>query len=416
MEVPLLRINSERFLNDIHCLAQIGATADGGVCRLALSPEDVAGRAWFEARVQESGLEFKQDGAGNISAQLPAANPDAQTLLAGSHLDTVFNGGRFDGALGALAALEALRTIKDAGIVPPMHLEAISFTDEEGSFFSILGSQAMIGALDGESFANPRGGVEAFEAGLARLGLTTESILSAKREPHSLCGFVEVHVEQGTRLEGAGLDIGVVTGIVGIRSAWVHFYGQAAHAGTMPLAKRKDALWGASEFVQRAKTLVMDQFTPGVMNCGQIEALPGAFNIVPAEVRMSLEFRNGSEPLLDEMAEVLFGLAEEVAEANGLDLKIEMAHGCIAAPSAEPVMGAIELACEALGLKGKRMLSLAGHDTQALATVTPSGMIFVPSVDGISHNPNELTHDEDLVNGANVLLHTLLNLMNGVSG
>lgn len=413
IEKTMLTINSTRLLTDLAALAEIGRTEDGGVSRLALSPADVAGRHWFQEHVIAAGLEFRADGAGNLSAVLPARDPDAPTLLVGSHLDTVLNGGRFDGALGVLAALEVLRTIKEAGLELPVRLEAISFTDEEGAVVGLLGSQAVAGQLTRAHLANPRGGAAALRDGLARLNLTADTILAARRDPTSLAGFVEIHIEQGTRLEEANLDIGVVTGIVGIRSAWLHFRGQAAHAGTRPMRNRADALWGASEFIQRAKTIVIDQFSPGVMNCGQIDLAPGAFNIVPAEVTLALEFRHGTEAQLNEMAAVLYRLAETVAQANQLTLSITETGGCVAAPSTETVVQAIETAADKLGLSHTRLMSFAGHDTQSMAAITPSAMIFVPSVNGISHAPEEFTTDRDVINGANVLLQTVLALAQG---
>ena len=376
-----------------------------------MSAADVQGRQWFQEKVKAAGLEFRQDGAGNLSAVLTADAPQAPTLLAGSHLDTVRNGGRYDGALGVLSALEAIQTIKEAGLDLSVHLEAISFTDEEGSILGLFGSQALTGQLTAGHLEKPRGGLPALQAGMKRLGLTNKSILSAQRPPGSLCGFIEIHVEQGTRLETAGLDVGIVTGIVGIRSAWLRFGGQAAHAGTQPMVDRADALWGATEFIQQARTLVMEKFSPGVMNCGLLDVSPSAFNIVPAEVNLALEFRHGTEAQLDEMASALFGLAEEMAQKYRLTLEIDQADHCQAAPSSEKVMIAIEQAVADLGLKGQRLMSFAGHDAQSLSTITPTAMIFVPSVKGVSHAPTELTYEQDIINGANVLLGALLKLV-----
>lgn len=407
----MLTINRPRLLKDLEDLGRIGKTAAGGISRPALSAADVLGREWFRNRVERSGLVFRQDGAGNLSAVLPAADPEALTLLAGSHLDTVPDGGRFDGALGVLAALEALRTIQEAGLIVPAHLEAISFTDEEGALLGMLGSHAATGQLAETDLAQSRGGDEALAAGMARLGITTESILAARRDPKTLLAFVELHIEQGTRLEEAGIDIGVVTSIVGIRSYWLRFIGDAAHAGTSPMASRADALWGASTFVMRARELVMAQFFPGVVNCGQLQVQPGAFNIVPGESHLALEFRHGTEAQLDEMEAALLALAEEVADTYNLALIMEPFGQCKAAPMDEGVMQAIEKAAVKLSLSHKRLVSFAGHDTQAMSTITPSAMLFVPSVDGISHNPREFTRPEDVVNGANVLLHALLELL-----
>lgn len=404
----MLKINTQRFLQTFDDLGQIGATADGGVTRTAFSAEDVAGRFWFEQQVKQSGLDYYIDGAANQSAVLRSDTPQARTLLTGSHLDTVRNGGRYDGALGVLAALEAVRTIQDAGLKLPVHLEVINFTDEEGSILGEFGSQSLTGQLKPSQLAAPRGGVEALQSGMARLGITAETALNNGRDPHTLAGFVEIHIEQGTRLEEAAIDIGVVTSIVGIRSIWLTFTGEAAHAGTKPMNKRQDALWGASEFVQRAKTLVMEQFHPGVVNCGRLMLKPGAFNIVPAEVKLALEFRHGDEALLDVMQGQLVALAQEVAAANQLQVEAQPADSCTAAPSSPQVVEAIEQAAGRLGLTHTRLMSFAGHDTQMMSPFTPSAMLFTPCVNGISHNPREYTHPQDLINGANTLLHTLL--------
>ena len=404
----MLHINPNRLLNDLDELARIGATADGGVSRLAFSAEDVAGRAWFEARVREAGLQYDRDGAANQSAVLPCANPAAPTFLVGSHLDTVPNGGRYDGALGVLAALEALRTIREAGLELPVHLEAINFTDEEGTILGEFGSFALTGYLTDDKLATPRGGREALIEGMDRLGIDFLSAKEARRRPSTLAGFLELHIEQGTRLEQAGIAIGAVTSIVGIRSFWLTFVGEAAHAGTRPLDERKDALWGAADFIQQARYMVRERFYPGVVNFGQISAVPGAFNIVPAEVQLALEFRHGTEDHLNEMEIYLLSLAEQVARANHLTVRIDPVSHCTAAPSDERMVRAIGQAADQLGLSHQRLMSFAGHDTQTMSLITPSAMIFVPCEAGISHNPREKCAEQDILNGANVLLQALL--------
>jgi N-carbamoyl-L-amino-acid hydrolase len=415
----MLTINKQRLLDDIESLARIGATPEGGVSRPAMSDADAQGRAWFRRRVEDAGLEFRQDGAGNLSAVLSSADPMAPTVLFGSHLDTVPNGGRYDGALGVLSALEALRTVRDASLALPAHLEAISFTDEEGSLLGLFGSRALCEHLSEQDFAYARGGKSALAEGMERLGITTSTVLSARRYPTDITAFVELHIEQGTRLEDAGVDIGAVTAIVGIRSYMLRFIGTAAHAGTMPMDRRADALWGASAFVQQAQMLVRDTFTPGVMNCGLIEALPGAFNIVPGEVRLALEFRHGTLERLNHMEDALLDLAERIAAEFHLRLDREMAGRDAPALMDERVVQTIEDAATALNLRHTRLMSFAGHDSQEISMIVPSAMIFVPSVQGISHNPREFTHVQDVVNGAATLLQTVLRLAsagNGESG
>ncbi len=403
----MLTINTQRLLDDLHALSQIGRTAEGGVSRPALSEADMEARAWFRQRAEAAGLAFYQDGAANVSAVLPAEDPAARTLLAGSHLDSVPDGGRYDGALGTLCALEALRAIKEAGLRLPLHLEAIAFTDEEGTLVGLLGSRALAGLLTADDLARPRGGQEALAAGMRRAGITPESILAARRPPESLAAFVEVHIEQGTRLEAQQAAIGVVTAIVGIRSFWLRFSGQAAHAGTTPMDRRADALWGAADFVGRARALVG---SPGVVNCGQLVVRPGAFNIVPGEARLALEFRHSTDEQLDAMEAALLEAAQATAQAHGLELAVEAASHTTPTPLHEGVIRAIEGAADALRLPHTRLVSFAGHDTQAMSAVIPSAMFFVPSVEGISHSPREYTRDEDVINAGNALLHTLLAL------
>jgi N-carbamoyl-L-amino-acid hydrolase len=378
-----------------------------------MSQADVEGRNWFRQRVEADGFQFRQDGAGSQSALLPSNDPNARTLLFGSHLDTVPNGGRFDGALGVVAALEVLRTLRDAGIALPHHLEAISFTDEEGRWGGFLGSRALAGLLTPDDLDNPRGDSRAFEDCLRDAGLTREGVLRARRSPDSIHAWVETHVEQGARLEEADVPIGVVTGIVGIASYWLTFVGRADHAGTTPLDRRLDPLRGLAEFVRQSRELVTNRFPHGVYNCGIVETLPGAFNIVPERVRVALEFRHVDPGKLEAMREALLGLALHVVEVEGLGLEVEAKGIQEPAPTSRDVIGAIEGACGALGLRHLELPSYAGHDTQVMASITRAGMFFVPSVGGASHSPREYTRPEDCVHAGNVLLHTVLRLAGG---
>ncbi len=404
----MLRVNEDRLLADLRELAEIGATANGGVDRQALTESDIAARDWYRRKIAEAGLGYAMDGAGNQSAILLSDPPSEKRILAGSHLDSVPNGGRYDGALGVLAAFEALRALKDAGVTPPVTLEAVNFTDEESAIMGLMGSKAVVGQLTMADFERSRVEVDELIRRFDAIGITRESMLAATRD--DVLAWVELHIEQGTRLEDAGVDIGVVNAIVGIRSIHVVFRGEAAHAGTKPMALRRDALWGAATFALRARELVMRKYSPGVCNVGVIRAKPGAFNIVPAEVYCALEFRHGSEAEMDEMQADLIELLKECAAEFDLSVSHEATPPVIPATMSETVMGAIERAADELGLSRERMLSFAGHDTQNVATIAPAAMYFVPSVAGISHNPKELTSDADCINGANLMLHTLLEL------
>jgi len=405
-----LRINGERLISDLRDLAEIGGTPDGGVNRPALSDADLAARDWFAQRATEAGLEVRRDGAGNISAVLPAADPAARSVLFGSHLDTVPFGGRYDGALGVVAALEVLRTVREAGLRLPVHLEAVSFTDEEGTWLSLFGSRAAAGELTAEELAQPRGMAAEFNRRLEAAGLTREGILAARRDPAAVKAWVEVHIEQGTRLEDSGTDIGVVTGIVGIASYWLTFVGRADHAGTTPMNRRLDALLGVAEFLRQARELIANRFPEGVMNCGIVEIAPGAFNIVPARARLALEFRHSDPHRFEAMREALLSLALHAVEIEGLGLEVEQVGVHPPVMLHRDVLTAVEAACDVLGLSSTRLPSYAGHDTQAMAAIAPAGMFFVPSIGGASHSTREATSDEDCVNAGNILLHAVLRL------
>ncbi len=413
-----LRINSDRMLVAFNELALIGATEEGGVHRPTFSEAHLAARRWFREEIERSGLEFHMDGAGNHSAilTLERSNPSTgsgqavPTLVLGSHLDSVPDGGRFDGALVVMAALEVLKTVKENGIQPKVQLEAIDFTDEEGTLVSLLGSAALTDHLHPELLQNPRGGRENLVEGMKRAGLSEESILSAKRTKESIAGYLELHIEQGKRLERAGLDIGVVSAIVGISSYRLSFIGRADHAGSTTMQDRLDASLGASAFTLAARELVMKEFPNCVVNIGNMDFMPGAFNIVPAQVHVSLEFRATNDSEFDRLASALLALAPTEAKRFGLDFKADFLSRHAPTPMSDSIQHAFVESCDSLGLTHTSLVSGAGHDGQSFAGICPMGMIFVPSVNGTSHSPREFTKWEDCVNGANVLLQTALRL------
>jgi N-carbamoyl-L-amino-acid hydrolase len=407
--VPI-RVDADRLQADFDALAAIGATADGGLDRETFSEAHLRARAWFLERAATAGLETRVDGAANHSAVLPARDPAARTLLLGSHLDSVRRGGRFDGALGVVCALEVLRAVHEAGVELPVSLEAIDFTDEEGSLIGTFGSLAVAGRLTRADLATPRCGPELLIAELARLGLTEEGILSARRDPASLAGYLELHVEQGPVLERAGIDIGIVTGIVGTASFTVAFEGEARHAGTTPMDSRHDAAVGAASFVVGVRERVVRDFPGAVATVGDIRVEPGSFNVVPGRARLRLECRSLDAHELDALAHGLGELARDTAGAHGLEVTIEPVGRVLPAPTAESVRTALVDAASDLGLTTMELPSGAGHDAQSLTAITPSGMVFVPSEGGISHDPAENTAWPDCLNGANVLLNATVGI------
>lgn len=411
METSTLHINAQRYQGNFEALSRIGATPEGGVHRPAFSPDHLAARAWFREKIQAAGLEFYMDSAGNHSGILASEQPNARTLLLGSHLDSVPNGGRFDGALGVLAALEVLQTIQDAGLALPVHLEAIDFSDEEGTLIGLLGSSAVAGNLAPEKFKNPRGGRQAFLDGLARADLSEEGFLQAARTPENLVGYLELHIEQGERLLQAGAAIGVVTSIVGLASYRLTFTGRADHAGTTPMPKRLDAGQGASAFTLVARKLVLNEFSDCVVNIGKMEFLPGAFNIVPEQVTLALEYRAPDEATLQALETALLDQARHSAEEYGLGLQVEFLGMKESAQMDRITRNAVQIAAKKLNLEAMPLISYAGHDAQSMAVICPAGMIFIPSVGGASHSPREYSEWEDCIAGANVLLHSTLSLL-----
>jgi N-carbamoyl-L-amino-acid hydrolase len=405
-----LRIDSDRLRADFEALSRIGATGDGGVDRTTFSAAHTEARGWFLERGRQAGLEPRVDSAANHSVVLRALDPHARTLLLGSHLDSVRHGGRYDGALGVLCALEVLRTVKEAGVGLPVALEAVDFTDEEGTLLGTLGSRALAGELTLADLAAPRGGRDLLLSELARMGLSEESVLAARRDPASLAGYLELHIEQGPVLERSGAAIGIVTGIVGARSFNVIFDGAARHAGTTPMDARRDAAVGAAAYVLGVRETVTRDFPGCVATVGDIALAPGSFNVVPGRARLRLECRSLNAAELDALAEALIGRAHAEAAACGLDVTVESLDRHAPAPTSQSVRQALAAAAASLGLTTIELPSGAGHDAQSLAAITPSGMVFVPSAGGISHDAAEHSTWESCVAGANVLLGATVEL------
>jgi N-carbamoyl-L-amino-acid hydrolase len=405
-----LLINPDRFKQDFDTLAQIGATDDGGLNRPCWSPAHLEAQRWWLARAAEARLEPHIDSAGNCSAVLKSQISNSPTLLLGSHTDSVPKGGRFDGALGVMAALEAVRTVAESGLQLPVNLEVIDFADEEGTLVGLLGSSALAGSLTAEALKSPRGGRAALEAGMARAGVTEAGLLSARRDPNSLASYLELHIEQGPNLIRSAVPIGVVSGIVGIRSFRLVYKGQANHAGTTPMDLRQDASLGAAAFILTAREMVTRDFPGCTVNVGQMRFAPGAFNIIPGEAELALEFRSPDPQQFANLEVSLLGLADLIGRQYNLTLSGEALGQCVPTPLSARARAAIAAAADSLALPHTPLFSGAGHDAQSLAPLTDAGMIFVPSREGISHSPLEYSDWDACLNGANVLLRATLKM------
>lgn len=405
-----LHVNPDRLRSDFETLSAFGALDGGGISRTTFSDAHLGARAWFLERARAAGLETRVDPAANHSAILPTRVPDAPTLLLGSHLDSVRRAGRYDGALGVICALEVLRAVRDADLTLPVALEAIDFTDEEGTLVGTLGSWALAGRLTADVLEAPRGNRELLVAELGRMGMTEHDLLSARRDPATLVGFLELHIEQGPVLEQADIDIGIVTGIVGSSSFRVVFEGEARHAGTTPMSGRRDAAVGAAAFVLGVRDVVTRDFPHCVATVGDIEIEPGSFNVVPGTARLRMECRSLDATELTALERALSERARAEAAAFRLDVTVERVGRWEPTPTDPRLRAALSGAAAALGLSTMELSSGAGHDAQALAPLTPTAMVFVPSVGGISHEPRERTSWDDCVNGANVLLGATVQL------
>jgi len=308
-----------------------------------------------------------------------------------------------------VAALEVLRATQDARLNLRSTLEAIDFTDEEGTLVGLLGSRALTGVLTPATLLAPRGGRDALRAGLARVGLDESRLAEARRDSRTIAGYLELHIEQGPVLEHQRVDIGVVSAIVGSRSFDLTFRGTAAHAGTTPMNVRHDAGLAAARFVVAVHETVVRDFPDCVATVGRIRLEPGAFNVIPGEAHVALEFRSADRSRLDALEHALVLCARE-AEALGLTVEIDPVGRWEPVALDGRVQAVIARVARGLGLSTIELPSGAGHDAQALAQATPSGMIFVPSVDGLSHQPAEHTAWDDCLNGANVLFGATLEL------
>jgi beta-ureidopropionase / N-carbamoyl-L-amino-acid hydrolase len=401
----MIDINGDRLLADVRTLAAIGGGADGAVDRLAWSEPDLKGRRWFAERIRDAGLEARMDEAWNVFGHLPGST--GPWWLTGSHLDSVPNGGRLDGAYGAVAALEVLRTLVESGDPLAEQVEIVGFADEEGVRFEVglIGSLALVGELDIERL---RGGLDwqgvAIRQVLATAGRDLDRMREVQEHRHSIKGFVELHIEQGPRMEADKIDLAVVTGIVGVHRQRIEIQGTQNHAGTTPFRLRHDAGRAASRAAAELRDLVQGADAEAVANIGSMQFHPGGINVIPGRAQFTLEVRHLDERVIGEAVWAFATRLERISAEEGCRAEVELLSSVPPAPMDAIVMEALEQACTELGRRPARLSSGAGHDAAVLSRYVPSGMLFVPSVGGVSHSPRETTSDEHLVLGARALL------------
>lgn len=401
-----LLVNGDRLNQSIASLASIGKLENGGVKRIAYSQEDIEARCLVQQWMKELEMEIKIDAAGNIIGRYPGENSEKSAVATGSHIDTVPCGGHYDGAYGVLAGLEVVRVLKENQLRLERSIEVIVFTDEEGS---MIGSKAISGRVvaDPEYYRRPDG--TDIQTCLARVGGNWDNIIQARRSIKDISAFVELHVEQGPVLESMQKQIGVVEGIVGQRRFNITVKGSANHAGTTPMSMRCDALVAASQVVLAVNKIGL---TPGqqVATVGKMEVLPNAANVVPGWVEMSLDIRDLSSLHIDSLLKQLRIHLEEIAVATNTQIRLNPCLHNEPALAKPYIQQEIALACENLDLSYTYLPSRASHDAQEMAEICDMGMIFVPSLMGVSHDASEYTSPEQCVRGANVLLQTLIQL------
>jgi len=398
-----LELDGERLLADLEHLGAIGADPRGGVSRVAYSVADVEARAWVIDRMKELGMQVRRDEALNVIGRYPGREPALKPIALGSHTDTVPNGGRYDGALGVVAALACVRALHASGFELRHPVEVIDFAAEEATLGAgTLGSLVMTGRLQRGELARPAWDGRPAAAHIRDAGLDPLSLGRAVRPKRCLAAYLELHIEQGGVLDSEGVPIAAVEGIVGIRRYVATFAGQANHAGTTAMAGRRDALVMAAPFVLGVRDVAVAAEIVGTVGVVRLE--PGAPNVIPGRVELEAEIRGLDERALDQVEGELSALAARL----GGELKRTSAKA--PARSDSRLMEAVEAACRRLGLRHRRMASGAGHDTMVIGEFTPSAMVFVPSRGGISHSPDEFTEPEHCVDGGRVLLRALLEL------
>lgn len=398
-------VNADRLNDRLAALSRCGRTAAGGVTRVAYGDADREARALVVDWMRDAGLAPAIDFGGNITGRRAGTDASRRPLLFGSHVDSVPDGGHYDGPLGTVAAIEAAAVIAEQGLTLRHRIEVVVWSNEEGGLY---GSRAVSGQLPARELQNLSRSGKTVADGIACIGGDPARLAEIKRQAGDIAGYLELHIEQGAILEQSHTDIGVVEGIVGLREWNVTITGAANHGGTTPMDQRHDALLSAARFIEMVNRVVRS--TPGqqVGTVGRIEASPGAVNAIAGRVVCSLELRDLDATKIDALYAGILDEARRIGDTDGTTFAFSDLMTGAPAPSDPRVRRAIAQCADALGLSWRTMPSGAGHDAQAMATLGPMGMIFIPSVGGISHSPREYSTPEAVVNGANVLLGAVL--------
>lgn len=406
-----LSVNSDRLKNDIEDLAQVGRSDQKGIYRMAFTEGDMAGRQWFKNKLEDAGLEIYEDGAANIHGRL---HWDGKTpsVMTGSHLDTVPGAGHLDGALGVVVGLECLRRAKEENIDLQYPLEVVAFTDEEGRFGGMLGSQSITGHLTPESIMNAvdLDGIKLIDA-MKDQGYDAMQALHARRTPESVHTFLELHIEQGPILDQMGFSVGIVDAIAGLFKWEVSLIGTPNHAGTTPMHMRNDAFQALAEFSSQMQRVLDENGSErSVATVGKVDISPGAANVVPGKVVFSLEVRDTEQRVLDELRNAFRRALSAIARRRDVMFEFTVLSEIQPVKCDVGLIRELKSVTDELKIPSLQMASGAAHDTQFMATITRAAMVFVPSKEGRSHSVAEWTDMEHITKGANVLLNSLIRI------
>lgn len=408
--IPLqstLRINGKRIVDHILALSEFGKNPQGGVSRVAYSDADKQGREYVLSLMRAAKLDVTIDAAGNLIGHRAGSASGLAPLLIGSHVDSVPEGGNYDGVVGSIGAIEVAQTLAENNITTRHPLEVVIFQNEEGG---LIGSRAMDGELTEKELDLVSRSGKTIRDGIKFIGGDSAKLAEVRRRKGEIAAYLELHIEQGGILDSEKINIGVVEGIVGINWWDVTIEGFANHAGTTAMNNRQDALLAAAKFIEAVNRVVTSVPGRQVGTVGRINALPGAPNVIPGKVVLSLELRDLDAAKINTLFEKIQAEAQKIAAESKTKFDFKEINVNIPAPTDPKIRSLISEAARELGLTTKPMPSGAGHDAQDMARLGPVGMIFIPSVAGISHSPREFSHPDDIANGANVLLHTLLKL------
>jgi len=412
-------VNKRRLMRDLNAVGRIGIGSHGAVTRLVFSVKELRSRQLLIHLMRQAGLKIHIDAIGNIFGRLDGANPKAPAVLAGSHLDTVIHGGKYDGPVGVIGALEAVRTIRENNIAFRSPLEVVCFVGEESSRFgfSTLGSSLVAGEVRPKDLTNAvdQQGTKLADV-LASLGISRRNLSAIKRNPNGLKAYLELHIEQGPILEAKKKRIGLVTAIAAPSRFRVVFKGQADHSGTTPMEMRKDALVASAQLIEYIEKICrkFSSMAKGrvVGTVGAMRIEPGVINAVPGKADLSVDIRGITARSKDQVAKMVKQKAGAIACARGIGVEILPIREEHPVPLDKRLLRVTKDICDEKGLDYEIMPSGAGHDAMQMAKITPAGMIFVPSTRGISHNPLEWTDPEDICLGAQLLMETMIRVAN----